>query len=152
MALPDTFHQTLRSTTPTVVLDTNATLANDAGELSAAISNDATTEEDFYGVFELETTFSVAPVDRSPVDLYIIQTVDGVNFEEAAGGATPTTPRRAPDYVFGVQNVTTLQRQMSPQLPLPPRDFKVLVVNRAGQTMALTWQLDMIMVRGIVRE
>jgi hypothetical protein len=121
-----------RSTTPVSVLTTELnSLANGSNALSAAVSNE--TNGDLAAQFEIACTFASAPSAGQPVELYLVQTVDGTNYEDGASGASAATPP-VPAWVFSSRAATTL-RQISPLLPLPPRDFKILLKNGSGQAM-----------------
>lgn len=120
-----------RATNPATVLSTGLdALANNAGALSAAESNDAAAELDLYADAELVVTFGTAPTENSLVELYIVRTVDGTNYEDNG-----TEGRPADGYVGGfiLDNVTTAQRIMLRGIRLPPRDFKIYALNKSGQ-------------------
>lgn len=107
-------------------------LANNAGVTTATIENNATLDQ--YADFELLATFGVAPVADTTVDLYLVRTVDGTNFEDASA------TRPSPEFVgsFVLDAVTTAQRKIVRGVMLPPTSFRLLIVNKAGQAMAAT--------------
>ena len=107
-------------------------LANNAGVTTATIENSSTLDQ--YADFELVVTYGTAPVADTTVDLYIVRTVDGTNFEDA------TATRPTSEFVgsFVLDAVTTAQRKIVRGVMLPPTSFKLLVVNKAGQAMAAT--------------
>lgn len=108
-------------------------LANNAAALSSAIDND--TDLDVYADFELVVTYGTNPTNQSLVELYIVRTVDGTNFEDASTTG-PVVPRGGFVGGFSLQATTSAQRIVIPEVRLPPRDFKVMVINKSGQTMA----------------
>lgn len=120
--------------TGVTILDTGLNaLANDAGVVSATVAND--TVYDMYADFELVCTHGVAPVADRTWDIYLVREVDGTNFEDASATRPP-----AGGFVgsFVLDAVTTIQRKVVPGAMLPPRDFKVLLVNKSGQAAAAT--------------
>ncbi len=126
-----------RGTNPATVLDTGLnSLASGSGALSAAISNDGSGEFDLFADAELVVTYGTNPTDGNPVELWLVRQVDGTNYEDAAGGATPVYPRNGLVGIFSLQASTSGQRIVIPQIVIPPGDFKLLLVNKAGQTMA----------------
>jgi hypothetical protein len=107
-------------------------LANNAGVVTAVVEN--STSLDQYADFELVVTYGTAPTADTTVDLYIVRTIDGTNYEDA------TATRPTPEFVgsFVLDNVTTAQRKIVRGVMLPPISFKLLIVNKAGQAMAAT--------------
>lgn len=123
----------VRASQPVSVMTTELNgLANGAAALSAAIENG--TELDLYADWELTVTFGSAPSANGKIDLYMARTLDEVNYED--GGAGPILPQNGHLGSFLVRAVTTAQRLVVPHPPhlfLPPKDFKVLIVNDSGQ-------------------
>lgn len=125
------FKASARATNPADVITTGLnSLANNAAALSAAQSNDAADEGDLYADLELAVTFGTAPTENALVEVYIVRTVDGTNHETDSAEGRPKN-----GYVGGfvVDNVTTAQRLILPFVLLPPRDFKILLINKSGQ-------------------
>ena len=119
-------------TNPVSILGTEInSLANDAAVTSAVVSN--TTEDDQYADFELVVTYGVAPVADKTVDMYLVRSVDGTNYEDGTAARPP-----AGGFVgsFVLDAVTTGQRKVLAGVMLPPLSFKILLVNKAGQAMA----------------
>lgn len=130
----------LRGTNPVTILDTALnSFADGTGVLSGVISNDATTDElDLWADLELYIAgFGTAPDDNSAVDVYVVRTVDGTNYED---NATDGRPMNGWVGAFIVDNAkgTGAQRLVVPQVPLPPRDFKIYLISNTGQTMNAT--------------
>lgn len=105
-------------------------LANDAAVTTAAIENNSTLDQ--YADFELVATFASAPTADKTVDLYIVRSVDGTNYEDASATRPP-----AGGFVgsFVLDAVATVQRKVIPGVMLPPTTFKLLIVNKSGQAM-----------------
>ncbi len=125
------FKASARGTNPATVIDTGLnSLANNAAALSAAQSNDAATEGDLYADLELAVTFGTSPTENALVEVYIVRTVDGTNYETDSSEGRPKN-----GYVGGfvVDNVTSAQRLILPMILLPPLDFKILLINKSGQ-------------------
>jgi hypothetical protein len=119
-------------TNPVSILGTEInSLANDAAVTSAVVSN--TTEDDQYADFELVVTYGVAPVADKTVDMYLVRSVDGTNYEDGTAARPP-----AGGFVgsFVLDAVTSAQRKVLAGVMLPPLSFKILLVNKAGQAMA----------------
>lgn len=110
-------------------------LGSAAGVISAVLSNDAADELDLYVDLELTVTYAVAPTENSLVEVYIVRSVDGTNYEDASAEGRPKH-----GYVGGfvLDNVTSAQRIILPEVRLPPDDFKLYVVNKAGTAMPAT--------------
>ncbi len=120
-----------RASNPVTCLSTELnSLANNSGALSAAISNDASDELDLYMDLELAVTFGTAPTADSLCEIYIVRTVDGTNYED---NSTEGRPRDGYVGGFVLDNVTSAQRLVLRQVPCPPRDFKVYLLNKSGQ-------------------
>lgn len=124
----------LRSATPTTITASGSAVSNDAGDLSGVISNES--DGDQFGDFELVATWSTAPNSDALVEAYIVRTVDGTNYED---NNTEGRPRSGFIGGYIVDNVTSSQRLMLRGVPLPPRDFKVYLLNKTGQTMGAGW-------------
>jgi hypothetical protein len=123
-----------RGTNPVSVLSTalNA-LANGAGVLSGVISN--TTERDLFADFELFVGFASAPTALTIVELYIVPTVDGANYDDTTGTVPPTNGWGD---VFPVRAQTAGHYLIVRGMELPPQDFKVFLRNSTGQAFAAT--------------
>jgi hypothetical protein len=123
----------VRASQPVDVMTTELdALANDAAVLSAAIENG--TELDLYADWELAVTFASAPSANGRIELWLVRTLNEADYEDA--GAGPIVPQNGFLGAFVVRALTSAQRLILPHPPhilLPPKDFKVLVVNRSGQ-------------------
>ncbi len=121
-----------RTTNPVTILDTGLnSLANNAGALSNAISN--ASDLDLYMDMELVVTYGTAPTEDSLNEIYLLRSADGTNYEDYG---TEGRPRDGFVGGFIVDNVTTEQRIILRQVQAPPRDFKVYILNKTGQSFA----------------
>lgn len=109
-------------------------LANNARAISSAIGADGTAAN-LLGDFELAVTFGTAPTVDTLIDLYLVRSADGTNYEDGDATNRPT----ADSYVgsFQVRAVTTAQRMVVRDIPLPPGLFKAVVHNNGtGQAFS----------------
>lgn len=104
-------------------------LADGSNAISAEIANE--TDLDMFADFELNVTFGTAPAGEQAVELYLIPALDGTNYADGSGSVDPAKALLAG--VFEVRAVTSAQRVGVWGVRLPPSDFKVLVINEAGQ-------------------
>lgn len=86
-----------------------------------------------YADFELLVTYGTNPTANSQVELYIVPALDNVNY--ADGSSTVVSQN---NYVGGflLRAVTTAQRVILREIPLPMCSFKIHVRNSSGQTTA----------------
>jgi hypothetical protein len=122
-----------RSGNPITILDTALnSLTSTGSALSAAIDNDA--DDDMYADFELLIDYATGPTAGSVIECYVVRTVDGTNYEDASTTG-PVVPSNGFVGAFVLRNTTDTQRIIIPGVPIPPRDFKVMVVAKTtGQT------------------
>lgn len=123
--------------------------AGGAAVTAAAIDND--NDRDVYADFALQWKHTSAPSATTPyVELYIIRTVDGINFEDFVASNTPASvvlPGGAYVGVFPVRPVATTQVAVIRGVILPPLDFYVAIRNAAStafDTAAATMSLKML--------
>lgn len=124
-----------RSGNPINILTTELnSLTTTGSAISGAIDND--TDRDTLADFELLISYASAPGAGTVIECYIVRTVDGTNYED--GSTTgPVLPQSGFVGGFMLRNVTGAQRIIIPGVPIPPRDFKVMVVAKTtGQTAA----------------
>jgi hypothetical protein len=124
-----------RATNPLTLMSTELnSLASGSGAIGAAIVNE-TDHLDLYVDLELVVAFVASPTADSVVEAYFARQIDGTNYEDAATGGTPIGPKNGFVGSF-VMRAVTPQRVIIPSVLVPPRDFKVFVINRAGQAFA----------------
>lgn len=109
-------------------------LANNSRCISAAMGADAT-DANLYGDFELAWTHGTAPTDNTTIDLFLVRSADGTNYEDASSSIAPG----ANTYVGSFQEraVTTGQRKVIPDVRLPPGLWKAVILNNGtGQALS----------------
>ena len=114
-----------------------ASLAAGANLLSSAIDN--STNKDRFLALELQFTCSTAPSAGKAVEVYVLYSLDGTNYED--GDATPTDPAKGPNEAFLARAVTTAQRQTKVDIPISPFAFKILLkseLDQAASSVTLT--------------
>lgn len=125
----------LKYETITSVMTTELnSLANNARAISAAMGGDAT-DANLLGDWELAVTFGVAPTLDATIDLYLVRAADGTNYEDGDASIRP----QANAFVgsFQARAVTTAQRLVIPDVPMPPGLYKAVIHNNAtGQAFA----------------
>jgi len=110
-------------------------LAGGAGVLeTSTVSND--TERDMWADFELVIpTLAAAPADGDTLaNVYFVRQIDGTNFETASSSVAPGTP----DMTFKARGTSTTQRMIVPHILLPPRSFRLLLINRDATAFTAT--------------
>jgi hypothetical protein len=118
---------TSRSTVLTTELNA---LANN-GRSAAGTEIDNGTNKDVFGQLELQVTFGTAPSAGGFVEIYMVNALDGTNYEDGSNTVDPGTHKlvdRIP-----VRAVTTAQRLNGRMIPLEPAKTKFLLVNGSGQ-------------------
>lgn len=103
-------------------------LASGSGALSGDIDN---TEGDTLVDLELNVTFGTGPTGQ--IDLYVARSIDDTTFEDAAGGAIEVIPKSGYVGSFYPQAITSAQKMSIPLVEVPPRSFKILLVNGTNQ-------------------
>lgn len=110
-------------------------LASNSRAISSAIDNG--TGRDLYGDLELVVTYGVAPAAGAKVaEIYLLPTVDGTNYPE---GSTSVTPQRAllvATFESRSPSTSVAERLVINGITLPPRNYKLLLVNTSGQAYA----------------
>lgn len=102
-------------------------LANNSRAISSALDN--STNLDLYGDFELAVDFVTAPTLDTTVDLYLVRSADGSNYEDGDASNRPV----ANSFVgsFQLLGTTAAQRLVLRDVPLPPGLFKTVIHNNA---------------------
>lgn len=101
--------------------------------------HDNTSDLDIYADFELLLTYAAAPPSGIKVcDLYIIPTLDGLNYASASASVTPQRFLLVGAFESAAPDVSTPERLILTQITIPPREFRVLITNTAGQTWGAT--------------
>lgn len=100
------------------------------------LGNAVTTALAQYCSLDLLARFQVAPSVNGTVDVYFVPTVDGTNY--ADGDATIVPPSTSLVASLPMRAVTTQQRVAKHYVPVPPFNFKPVVINKSGQAMTNT--------------
>jgi len=107
-------------------------LANGSRAISAVIDNDAGL--DLYADFELVVRYTTTAPAAGVItaELFLLPTVDGTNYPEGSSSLDPQQMLKVG--IFESRNGTTsaTERLVLTGIPLPPRDFKVLLKNTSG--------------------
>lgn len=116
-------------------LDTGLnSLANAARAISGTIDNDAGL--DLYCDLELVVQWDTsAPSAGTKIaEVYLLPSVDGTNFPEGSSSLTPQKSLLVATFESRNPSISATERLVASGIPLPPRDFKLLLVNTSGQT------------------
>lgn len=111
-------------------------LADNARAISAAQGGDASAANLLVD-FELAVDFASAPTLDTTVDLYLVRSADGTNYEDGDASNRPA----ANAYVGGFQllGTTAAQRLIVRDVPLPPGLWKAVIHNNGtGQAFPAT--------------
>ncbi len=123
------------STTTILTTELNS-LGAGSNKLSAALSNDAAGELDLFADFELFVSTTSARAAGSYFALYILEELDGTNY--GFGGDSLDPPASAWVGNFPIDAATATRYIHLREVPLPPTDFKVLIINNMDVAMAAT--------------
>lgn len=108
-------------------------LANNTRAISSAEGADGTAA-DLLGDWELVATWGTNPTVDTCVDLYLVRSADGTNYEDGDASLRPAADSYAG--CFQVRAVTSAQRMVIRDVPMPPGLYKAVIWNNVGQTMA----------------
>lgn len=114
-----------------------STLASAASALSAVVNGAGY----LYARCDLSLTWGSAPAADLPIELWIVQQADGATYEDGTGAVTPIVSQWLA-HSFTTRAATPLYR-VSPIIPIPPDDFKWLIVNKslaAFTAATFNWQ------------
>lgn len=137
----------------TVILTTGdlSSLANNSNALGQAFDNTQTATGDGYILadFELVTgQMASNPTPATGFSLYILQTIDGSNYED--GGTTVTPSGKIPDIVFGLRPTGAPQRIVRRGL-LPWGQWKPLLRND-GTGVSMSVSGNTLTIRPVTRQ
>ena len=113
------------------VLSTELNSLANNGRSAAGAEIDNGANKDMYGQLELQVTFGTAPSVGGFVEIYMVNALDGTNYEDGSNTVDPGTHKlvdRIP-----VRAVTTAQRLTGRMIPLEPAKTKFLLLNGSGQ-------------------
>ena len=110
-------------------------LTNTSRVISSAYDN--TTNLDFYGDLELAIAYtSSAPSAGITVaQVYLLPTVDGTNYAEGSSSIAPQSSLLVATFESRNGSTSAVEYLVATGIPLPPRSFKILLVNTSGKTL-----------------
>jgi hypothetical protein len=127
--------------TTTTIINGDATaptlknLLNNGQKLGVEVNNES--NKDQYASFELSWRAAATPAVNAIVELYIITAMDGTNYSDGDDTIAPSYTSLVGG--FNVRLVTTQQRCPAIiNIPIPPFKFKLLVINKTGQSSTNT--------------
>ena len=111
----------------------NALAASTGAALSVGVNID--TELDLFADFELFVTFVATPVADGLVKMYIVRSISEVvpgtpDYED--GSTAAIVPRNGYVGAFIIRGVSTAQRMILPEVSIPFKKFKVLLINECS--------------------
>lgn len=111
-------------------------LADGSRVLSSAIDNDAGL--DLYADFELvvQYTSSAPAAGVIAAELFLLPTVDGTNYPEGGTSLDPQQALKVGTFESRNGSTSATERLVVSGVSLPPRDFKILLKNISGKTLA----------------
>lgn len=119
--------------------------ANNAQQVGSEIDNTGSgTARRQFADFILDIKFGTNPSAGGYIALYLIQAADGTNYADGADTST-TPPASAWVGNFGLRAVTTAQKITLRGVLLPPTKFKMVAINKSGQTTSNTNDTDSIL-------
>jgi hypothetical protein len=114
-------------------------LANSGRKIGNAIDlTGAGTARNVLVYFELLWRNASAPAANAPIELYLIPSIDGTNYDDADDSTDP--PASHLIYTFQTRAVATAQRRSNGPRPLilPAVKFKPFIYNKSGQAFTNT--------------
>lgn len=110
-------------------------LSDGSNKLGAKVDNVADGENELFAALELYlATQGSARDSGATVDVYLLPSVDDTNFCYGSDSVDP--PASAYIGSFVLDAATTARYVTLHNIPLPPLDFKLLLVNNTGQAFA----------------
>lgn len=131
--MSDVYQQSYATIVSQMTTELNS-LANNARAISSDLGGDAT-DAPLYGDFELVVTFGTNPTVDTTIDLYLVRAADGSNYEDGDASVRPSPDAFAGS--FPVRAVTSAQRIVIRDVPMPPGFYKTVIHNNGtGQAFA----------------
>jgi len=127
-----TTHKFATPESPTTLLSTGLnSLANGARAVSGDVDNASGLY--LYADFECSFASAVFPANGY-VSLYLLESIDGSNYEDGDASTTPTAQALIAAIPF--RNATAAQIHTVRGIVLPPTHFKILAINNTGVALA----------------
>jgi len=114
-------------------------LADDG--LVVSSEDDNGTDKNLYGDFELYVSGFGASIDQDQevAQMFIVSDIDGTNYPDGGGGSVdPDLQHLVGSFIKETANGTGAVRMHIYGVTLPPRNFKAVLKNVAGQSWAAT--------------
>lgn len=108
-------------------------LATNTRAISAAMGADATAAN-LLGDWELVVTLAATPTVDTFLDLYLVRSADGTNYEDGDATNRPVADSYAGS--FQTRATASAQRLVARDVPMPPGLYKAVLWNNAGTTSA----------------
>src|SRR5438045_1722410 len=86
-----------------------------------------------WGRLELNVTYGSAPAAGGFVSIFFVPSADGANYGDGSGSVAPGQELIV--WTFSVRSVTTAQKVVSLDIPIPAGKFKVVAYNGASTAM-----------------
>jgi len=133
--MADIFQQQYDTLTSVMTTELNS-LANNARAIASSAQGGDASDAKLQADFELVVTFGTNPTLDSTIDLYLVRAVDGTpNYEDGDASVRPNPSAFVGS--FPLRAVTTGQRIVLRDVPLPPGLWKAVLHNNAsGQSFA----------------
>ena len=84
-----------------------------------------------HAMYELAVNFGAAPDAGLFFHLHLLWSLDGSTFEDGSSTVTPNPQSRVGS--FPVRNVATAKVILLRDIPIPPEDYHLLLINNTGQ-------------------
>lgn len=120
--------------TPRTTGIASETVAAGANFLGSEIDNSSNL--DTHLDLDVAFTCGSAPTANKVIEIYLLFSVDGTNYED--GDATPTDPTKSLLTAVAARAVTSAQRVAIDQIPIPPKKFKILIKSELDQSASVT--------------
>ncbi|MCX5661075.1 MAG: hypothetical protein NTW19_15415 [Planctomycetota bacterium] len=122
--------------TPTTFLNTelDTLLDGSCSAASTAFDNGDASARFQWAQADLTLTLAATTSLANPsVELYIVYSLDGFNFESGGGSVAPSLGSLA--RVIPIRNTTSSQWRVPRPIPIYPYPFKLILKNAIGQTL-----------------
>lgn len=120
---------------PTSILTTQLnSLANSAANVLSTSNTGLTAGGYIYADMEFVSGGAITPVAGAFVEVWLLRSIDGTNYED---GSSTAAPGRAADAVIPVRSASTITpRAGIPGVILPVSTFAAIARNQTGVTLA----------------
>jgi hypothetical protein len=121
--------------TPESVTTLLSTGLNSLANAARVVSSDVDNATGLYLYADFECNFaSAAFAAGAYVSLYLLESIDGTNYEDGSSSVTPTAQCLIANIPF--RNATAAQIHTVRGIVLPPTHFEIELINNCGVTLA----------------